>query len=465
MNTTDLDPALLARYDRPGPRYTSYPTAPNFGLFTAADYASAVQRSSEATPAAPLSVYVHAPFCADPCFYCGCARVITRDVARHAHYLHALLREIELQAALFTTPRPIEQLHLGGGTPTAFSDAQLATVIEQLQRSFGFVAPERREFSIEIDPRTVDAARLARLVARGFNRVSLGVQDFDAQVQQAVNRVQAPEWVESLVRAGRALGLRSISFDLIYGLPRQTLVGFAHTLDRVVAARPDRIAIYGYAHLPAMFKAQRQIRSAELPDAALRLQLLQLAVTRLVGQGYVHIGMDHFARPGDELVQAQAQQRLQRNFQGYSTRAGLDLIGLGMSSISRIGGAYSQNARALAAYQAAIESGSLATERGRLLTAEDQLRAAVIERLMCGRDVRYGLLETRFGIDPRRHFRAALGELAPAERDGLVQRLPDRLCVTPLGRYFLRNLAMPFDAYLPHAASAESAAPRMARAL
>ena len=465
MTNVNIDPALLRRYDVPGPRYTSYPTAPNFHAFTPADHISAVQRSNAATPGAPLSLYVHAPFCANPCFYCGCTRVITRDPALIAHYLHALLREIELQGALLDRRRPVEQLHFGGGTPTYFSDEQLRTVFEQIERCFGFAAAERREFSIEIDPRTVDTARLAQLVDLGINRISLGVQDFDPVVQAAVNRLQAPELTEALVRCGRHLGLRSISFDLIYGLPRQTVDGFGQTLDRVIAAQPDRIAIYGYAHLPSMFKAQRQIRTTELPDAETRLHLLQLAINKLVAVGYVHIGMDHFARPDDELVLAQEQNRLQRNFQGYSTRAGLDLVGVGMSSISRIGGAYSQNARGLGDYQAAIEAGTLATTRGLVLTQEDQLRAAVIERILCGRDVRYAALCSRFGVDVRRHLRPALAQLEQAAGDGLVELLPDRLRITPRGRYFLRVIAMPFDAYLSPSQSEGSVKTLMARAV
>lgn len=463
MNSVFIDPELLRRYDIPGPRYTSYPTAPNFRSFTPAEYLTAVQRSNAVTPGAPLSLYVQAPFCANPCFYCGCTRVITRDPALTVHYLHALLREIELQGALFDRRRPVEQLHFGGGTPTYFSDEQLKTVFDQIERSFGFAPVDRREFSMEIDPRTVDASRLSQLVALGINRISLGVQDFDPAVQAAVNRLQAPELTEALVRGGRRLGLRSISFDLIYGLPRQTVEGFGHTLDRVIAAQPDRIAIYGYAHLPSLFKAQRHIEAALLPDPETRLRLLQLAIGKLVAVGYVHIGMDHFARPGDELVLAQQQGRLQRNFQGYSTRAGLDLIGVGMSSISRIDGAYSQNARGLGDYEAAIESGALATTRGHVLTQEDQLRAAVIERILCGRDVRYSVLCARFGVDARRHFRPVLARLGPAARDGLVELLPDRLRITPLGRYFLRAIAMPFDAYLPRSGGTSTSERPMAR--
>lgn len=459
------DPELLRRYDIAGPRYTSYPTALNFHAFTPADHRRAVERANAAAPDAPLSLYVHAPFCADPCFYCGCTRVITRDAALIARYVEALLREIELQAALFGHRRPVEQLHFGGGTPTYFSDEQLQRVLDQIERCFGYVAEQRREFSVEIDPRTVDAPRLARLAALGFNRISLGVQDFDPEVQETINRVQAPELTEALIKSARQLGLRSVSFDLIYGLPRQSVEGFSRTLDRVIALQPDRIAIYGYAHLPTLFKAQRQIPTDTLPDAGTRLRLLQLAVSKLAAVGYVHIGMDHFARPGDELAQAREQRRLQRNFQGYSTRAGLDLVGVGMSSIGRLGGAYTQNARNLGEYLQAIGNGELATRRGIVLSQEDQLRAAVIERILCGRAVRYAELSARFGVDVPRHFGTALATLAQAQRDGLVQLLPDRLVVTPLGRYFLRALAMPFDAYLGPVRREDRSATPMSRAV
>lgn len=453
----DLD--LLRRYDIAGPRYTSYPTAPQFAPMTGDDHVAAIARSRLAAPDAPLSLYVHVPFCANPCYYCGCTRVITRDARLRARYFDALLSEIDLQGSLFDAKRPIEQLHFGGGTPTSFTDDQLGAVLDRIRGRFGFAPADRREFSIEIDPRTVDAARLERLAAVGFNRISLGVQDFDPDVQSAVNRNQAPELVETLVHQARHLELRSVAFDLIYGLPRQTLEGFGTTLDRVIASLPDRIAIYAYAHLPEMFKAQRQIHRDELPDAALRLRLLQMAIEKLEAVGYVHVGMDHFARPGDELVMALRSKGLHRNFQGYSTRSGLDLLGLGMSGISRIGGAYTQNARGLTGYLDAIAARRPATVRGVGLTKEDELRAAVIEAILCGRDLSYEALGARFGISARHHFRRELAELAGAARDGLVDLRPDGLSVTPRGRHFLRVLAMPFDAYRVAPLPTEAIAP------
>lgn len=450
------DADLLRRHDRPGPRYTSYPTAAQFYALTAQDHAQACARGDAD---APLSLYVHAPFCASPCFYCGCTRVITRDAQRMQRYVDAACTEIALQARLFDVRRPVEQLHFGGGTPTAFTDAQLGALLAQIERSFGFVAPAQREFSIELDPRTVDAARLENLARLGFNRISLGVQDFDVSVQQAVNRVQPEHLTAALVQAGRRLGLRSIAFDLIYGLPRQTLEGFTDTLDRVVALQPDRIAIYGYAHLPAMFKAQRHIHAHELPDAALRLALVQRANTRLTQAGYVHIGLDHFARPDDELAHALQHGGLQRNFQGYSTRAGLDLLGIGLSAISHIGGAYTQNARALPEYLAAVEHGRLPTSRGCVLSDEDHLRAEIIERLMCDGQVHFTPLSARHRVDVAAHFADAFARLAPAVVDGLLERGGDHLRVTARGRYFLRSLAMAFDAYLFESAPAPAPGP------
>lgn len=444
----DFEPALIQRYDRSGPRYTSYPTAAQFGAFSADDHMQAVRRANAAHPDAPLSVYVHVPFCGTPCYYCGCTRVISRHPGRPLRYLARLLHEIELQAALFEGRRPIEQLHFGGGTPTHFSDDQLATVLSALRQHFGFARAAAREFSIEIDPRTVDGRRLAHLREMGFDRLSLGVQDIDPTVQAAINRLQSTEHLRALMAVARDLGFRSLSMDLIYGLPRQTPERFARTLDLVVDTAPDRVAIYGYAHLPSQFRAQRMIDDDALPDAGGRLALLQNAVKRLTAAGYVHIGMDHFARPDDALAKAARRQRLQRNFQGYSTRAGLDLLGLGMSAISRLGGAYSQNSRSLRDYEAALDLNRLPVERGRWLSDEDRLRGTVIEQLLCGRAVCFSQLSAQFGVDARQHFAAALAALAPAVQDRLITLSDERIEVTSRGRFLLRALAMPFDAYL-----------------
>ena len=469
MNTTDAialpDADLLRRYDLFGPRYTSYPTALQFSdSFQAQDYAEATARARAATPGAPLSVYIHVPFCASPCFYCGCNRVITRDPLVADIYVRRLLEEIALHAALIGRGRRIEQLHFGGGTPTFLNMRQLDTVLGALDRSFGFVGEARREFSIEVDPRTVSPDGAHRLAALGFNRLSLGVQDFDPAVQQAVNRAQSFDLVAGLVEAARAADFRSISMDLIHGLPRQTPQSFGYTLDLVQSLAPDRIAAYAYAHLPARFKAQRQIRLDELPDAATRLALAHGTAERLLAGGYVHIGMDHYALPGDALAQALANGSLQRNFQGYSTRASLDLIGLGVSAIGRIGDSYAQNARTLPDYYRMLDEQRLPIDRGLRLSVEDQLRADVIGSIMCRGELRYAEIDARHGIEFETHFADALRQLEGPAADGLLEFGRRSLRVTALGRHLLRVIAMPFDAY-QRAADPAAAGARYSRVL
>ena len=440
---------LIHHYDVNGPRYTSYPTALNFNRnFAADDYIAAIERANTATPDAPLSIYVHIPFCASPCFYCACTKVITRQRSIAALYLQRLQQEIEQQAALFPGSRKIEQLHLGGGTPTFLSNPQIATLLSQLERRFGFEANSSLEFSIEVDPRTATPASVQELASFGFNRLSLGIQDFDAAVQQAVNRQQSFEDVAALVEAAAGAGFRSLSMDLIYGLPMQTRTSFARTLDRVVALRPQRIAAYSYAHLPSRFKPQRQIEIRQLPSVADKLALLQLTIEHLLDAGYVHIDMDHFALPEDELAIALRNGSLQRNFQGYSTRGDLDLIGLGMSSISRIADVYSQNTRTLPAYHDRIDSHRLAVEQGLRLSADDLLRREVIATLMCRGELDFLAIGRRHQVDFGRYFADAVERMRTMRDDGLVELDEYGLKVTPTGRYLLRNIAMPFDAHL-----------------
>lgn len=449
-----FDAELIARHDVSGPRYTSYPTAPQFHeRFGETAYREAASASNTAHADRPLSVYVHVPFCFSPCFYCGCTRVITRDRDRGAVYLGYLEREIERTAELFDDRRELRQLHLGGGTPNFYGPAELERLLGTLERHFRFGAPAAREFGIEVDPRHANADSLRELAAIGFNRLSLGIQDFDSNVQAAINRVQTPAQVAELLDAASAF--RSVSFDLIYGLPRQTLKGFARTLEEVVALRPQRIAAYAYAHLPERFRAQRRIRSDELPDAATRLALLGLTIETLAAAGYRYIGMDHFALPDDDLALALDQGTLQRNFQGYSTHARSDLIGLGMSSISHVGDTFSQNARDLAAYYGALDSGHLPTQRGLQLDADDILRADVIQQIMCRGFVDIPAVQACHGIDFDTHFAEALARLAPLVEDGLVEQFPDAIVVRPRGRYLLRNIAMCFDAYLGRARGAQ----------
>lgn len=443
---TRFDAELIRRYDRQGPRYTSYPTAAQFQPFDAQSYRTAALLSN--SQQTPLSIYVHVPFCASPCFYCGCNRVITRNPLKAQRYVAALCHEIELQAALFGAHRPVRQLHFGGGTPTFLTLAQLEQVLGRLRQAFALVAADDREYSIEIDPRTVDAAMIEGLARLGFNRLSLGIQDFDPAVQAAVNRIQPLEDTRSVVAHARQHGIREISFDLIYGLPRQTTTGFARTLDEVVALRPTRIATYGYAHLPALFKAQRQIDPAELPAPAQRLALLELTVQRLQAAGYVHIGMDHFALPDDGLTQAMQAGTLQRNFQGYSSHAQCDLIGLGVSAIGRIGDCHTQNARDLAEYHACLERHQLPIRKGIRLNSDDRVRRDVIQQIMCGGQLDFGRIEQDHCIDFRSYFSDELKRLAPMHADGLLMQCAHGVAVTPAGRLLLRNIAMVFDAYL-----------------
>ncbi|WP_395791367.1 oxygen-independent coproporphyrinogen III oxidase [Aquimonas sp.] len=448
-----FDADLLRRYDRPGPRYTSYPTAPNFSeKFDARAYRE-VARASNADPIPrALSLYVHVPFCLSPCFYCGCNRIITRDLGRGETYLGQLQHEIGLVAPLFDRDREVVQLHLGGGTPNFLTPELLEALIASLGREFQFSTRSDRDFSIELDPRSVNPDGIARLAALGFNRASLGVQDFDPDVQAAVNRIQSVEETLAVIDACRRYGFRSINVDLIYGLPRQNLAGFARTLDSVIAVRPDRLAVYSYAHLPDLFKAQKQIKHEDLLAPDMKLRLLELAIEKLSAAGYRYIGMDHFALPEDELSLAQEKGSLQRNFMGYTTHAETDLIGLGVSAISHIGNSYSQNARDLNSYVTAVESGRLPVIKGLQLDADDELRADLINHLMCQGEIDKRGLEARFDIDFDQYFAHSIDLLPPLIADGLVIVDKDFIRVTLRGRLLLRVVAMCFDRYLQRVA-------------
>jgi oxygen-independent coproporphyrinogen-3 oxidase len=443
-----FDAELVGRYDGPGPRYTSYPTAVQFHEgFGPKDYQAAA-RASNATPAKPLSLYVHVPFCESPCFYCGCNKVITRDHGNSRVYLDHLYLEIERQGALYARSRTVEQLHFGGGTPTFFSDAELAELFGVMARHFTLRSDPDREYSIELDPRTVTPERLEQLQGLGFNRFSLGVQDFDPLVQEAVNRVQSEEDTLALIAHARAIGIESISVDLIYGLPRQTASSFSKTLEKIITARPDRIAAYSYAHLPHLFKPQRQIKTVDLVTPAEKLALLGLTVKTLSSAGYIYIGMDHFALPTDELVRAQQGGTLQRNFQGYSTRAECDLVALGVSSISKVGDTYAQNAKTIPEYYRLIEAGGLAVQRGVALAPDDQLRRDVIQSLMCATKLDFSAIEARHSIAFESYFSDELQALIALENDGLATRQGRFIEISPRGRLLMRNVAMLFDAHL-----------------
>jgi len=431
---------ILRGIQRPGPRYTSYPTADRFNeRFGAPDLKAALsaRRTASEIVCAPLSVYVHIPFCESLCYYCACNKVVTRHHERAAPYLEALEHEVALVVEQIGPCRTVSQLHLGGGSPTFLGDHELAQLMGLLRRNF-FLAPEA-ELSIEVDPRTVDAKRLAHLRSLGFNRISLGVQDFDADVQQAVHREQPFE----LVR------------DLIYGLPRQTPDSFRRTLDQVVTLRPDRIALYAYAHLPARFKPQRRIDAAQLPDGPQRVAMLAQALAAFGSAGYDYIGMDHFALPGDTLAIARREGRLHRNFQGYSTQPDCDLVGLGVSAIGQVGDSFYQNARTLPAYYAALEAHRLPVERGHVLDEDDRIRRDIIMALMCQGRVDFADIPARGGVDPRTAFAGELARLAPLAAQGLVELHADGIRVTTSGWYVVRAIAMVFDRYLQRHADGE----------
>jgi len=461
-----FDPVLLRRYDRPGPRYTSYPTAPQFDRgFGEGQLREAAQASNGDPIPRRLSLYVHVPFCMSPCFYCGCNRVITRDLTRSDTYLARLYREIGMIAELFDRDREVIQLHFGGGTPNFLSPAQLQDVVDCLRRHFLFSSAPDRDLSIELDPRFIEPAGIAELAATGFNRASFGVQDFDPAVQAAVNRIQSVEETRAVVDACRASGFRSVNVDLIYGLPRQTREGFARTLDTVVDMRPDRLAVYSYAHMPELFRPQRQIDAADLPDPDTKLALLQLAIEKLTRAGYVYIGMDHFALPDDELARAQERGSLHRNFMGYTTHADSDLVGLGVSAISHVGDSFSQNPRDLPSWQIAIDEGRLPVFRGMRLQEDDLLRADLIQQLMCQGEIPVAALERRYAIDFEDYFAGELEKLGPLVDDGLVRREPGRIVATTRGRLLLRNIAMCFDRYLDQPNGQTPSAPRFSRAI
>ncbi|GMU42810.1 MAG: oxygen-independent coproporphyrinogen III oxidase [Xanthomonadales bacterium] len=457
-----FDADLIRRYDRPGPRYTSYPTAPQFhGNFGAQDYVAQARASNAG--GRPLSLYLHIPYCRSSCYYCGCNRIITRNRERGRTYLDRLLVEIRMQAALFDRSRAVDQLHFGGGTPTYYTPEELGEIFTELRAGFGLHAGSGRDYGIEIDPRTADPTALRALVELGINRISLGVQDFDPAVQRAVNRVQSVDETACLVQEARAAGIRSINFDLIYGLPLQTVASFEGTLEQVLALRPDRIAAYSYAHLPEMFKAQAVIDPATLPAADTRMALLEATIARLTAAGYVHIGMDHYALPGEELAVAQRDGSLQRNFQGYTTHGGCDLIGLGMSAIGQVGDCYAQNEKHEISWLHALGSGRLPIQRGLLIDADDRLRRETIGQIMCFGRIDYDQFRARHGIDFREYFATSLTRLRQPCADGLVELRDDGLAVTPAGALLLRVIAMAFDAYLSGDRQAQAVPARYSR--
>lgn len=438
---------LIRRYDTRGPRYTSYPTALQFtDRFSASDYESQVRGDGGA--AGPLSVYIHIPFCEHLCFYCACNKIATRNRSLATDYLGYLLREIDLRSRLFGAGRCIEQLHFGGGTPTFLTTEQLASILDALGKWFSFADDATGDYSIEIDPRTVSSADMHALRKLGFNRVSLGVQDFDMAVQVAVHRMQPPEQTLSIMKAARDAGMRSLNVDLIYGLPKQSVASMRDTLGRVVEASPDRISLFNYAHLPDRFPAQKRIRDEDLPGAAEKLDMLKASVEMVTEAGYVYIGMDHFALPDDELARAQAEGTLHRSFQGYTTHAGCELIGFGVSSIGYTGRCFSQNAHGIEEYRDYIDDGRLPIVKGVILDDDDVLRADVINRLMCFGELDVVDVEHRYGIDFAGYFQPEIDRLGEFEDDGLVRVGPERITVTDRGWMLVRNICASFDRYL-----------------
>ena len=441
------DTDLIHRYDLAGPRYTSYPTAVQFdsqvGTF---DLLHALRDSRKAVR--PLSLYVHVPFCANICYYCACNKVITKDRGRAQPYLQRLEQEIQLIACHLDPKQKVEQLHFGGGTPTFLSHDELRQLMGHLRQHFNLLDDDSGDYGIEIDPREADWSTMGLLRELGFNRVSIGLQDLDPEVQRAVNRLQSLEETRAVIDAARTLQFRSINIDLIYGLPKQTPDAFSRTIEEVISLQPDRLSVFNYAHLPERFMPQRRINASDLPSPADKLQMLQNTIEQLTKAGYRYIGMDHFALPDDELAIAQEEATLQRNFQGYTTHGHCDLIGLGVSAISQIGDLYCQNNSDLAQYQTTLASAQLATSRGLICNQDDRIRREVIQQIICNLHLPFARIEQAFNIDFRGYFAAQWPELEAMAQDGLIALDSDQLTVLPAGRLLVRSVCMVFDAYL-----------------
>ncbi len=441
----DLD--LIHRYDKAGPRYTSYPTALELHEgFGDQEYRQHIAKSNAA--GGPLSLYFHIPFCDTVCFYCACNKIVTKNRKHADPYLANLCKEIELQGDLFNKNRVVNQLHWGGGTPTFLSYEQMKILMDKTRQHFQLRDDDLGEYSIEVDPRETNDQTIKQLRELGFNRVSLGLQDFDPAVQKAVNRIQSEEQTFSVLEAARAEGFRSTNIDLIYGLPLQTEESFAITLDKILAVAPDRFSIFNYAHMPARFKTQRQINDVDMPTPEVKLAILQMVGQKLTEAGYVYIGMDHFAKPDDELAVAQREGHLYRNFQGYSTHSDCDLIGFGITSIGRVGDAYIQNVKELDEYDSLISQGILPVFKGVELDEDDKLRRAVITQLICHFELNFAGIEQQFLINFAEYFASELQALVPMQTDGLLVLSNEQIKVLASGRLLIRNICMVFDKYL-----------------
>ena len=441
------DRNLVERYDLSGPRYTSYPTAPQFyEEFGSDDLKAVIARSN--TAARPLSLYFHIPFCSTVCYYCGCNKIITANRKRAMPYLKQMFNELKSMGPLFDRSRPVNQLHWGGGTPTYISDDEKRLLMAATREQFTLLDDDSGEYSIEIHPGDMAVKTIACLRELGFNRLSMGVQDFDPAVQKAVNRFNSPEEVNELVVAGREQGFHSISMDLIYGLPHQSWQTFERTLDQILKINPDRLSVFNYAHLPHMFKVQKQIDESALPAAEEKLVMMERMTEKLLQSGYVFIGMDHFAKPDDELAVAQREGHLQRNFQGYSTHGNCDLVAFGVSSISAIDNVYAQNHKQIDDYMTSQEKGELAVARGFVLSDDDRLRQAAINQLICHFQLDFSVIEKQFNINFKSYFAGELEALRPMAQDRLLEINDQGIRVTPAGRLMIRRICMTFDAYL-----------------
>jgi oxygen-independent coproporphyrinogen-3 oxidase len=442
MRISEQDLQLIEKYNRPGPRYTSYPPANHFREYQdPAPLLTSVEQGD-----APLSLYFHLPFCETLCWFCGCHMIPTLDRSRATDYLDLLEKELALFARHHRPEREAVQLHFGGGTPNFFGPEQIDRLAAMIDRHFKFTPDAEK--SVELDPRRLSPAHVEAFARMGLTRASFGVQDSNPEVQKVIHREQPQEMNVAAMETLRANGFDSVNVDLIYGLPLQTPESFDQTLDQVLELKPDRFAVFNYAHVPWMRPAQKILEQAGLPDARTKLELLKLCIERLTREGYVYIGLDHFALPDDELVVAQRERSLQRNFQGYSTRAGVEICGFGISSISQGAGSYRQNVKDIESYRAMVESGRLPVAKGYELTAEDQLRSDVIMRLMCDLALDYGAMSAKWAIDFEQHFASALAQLKEPAEDGLIKMHEVGFEVTERGRHFIRNLAMCFDAYL-----------------
>jgi len=440
---------LISRYNLLGPRYTSYPAATQFHeQFGIEDYCQVVTESNEDFLPKPLSLYIHLPFCDTVCFYCACNKIITANHNRAIPYLNDLHKEIDLQGPLFDRDRVVNQLHWGGGTPTFISHDQMSDLIKVIKKNFTLLDDDSGEYSIEIDPREVKVETILLLRNLGFNRMSIGVQDFDPHVQKAVNRNQTYEQTIHVFNEARKHGFHSISVDLIYGLPKQSIKTFSNTISKIIEMNPDRIAIYNYAHLPRLFKTQRQILEEDLPAPNEKLEILGESIDSLTDAGYVYIGMDHFAKPDDELAIAQRKGNLYRNFQGYSTYANCDVIGFGVTAISKISNSYSQNIRTLDEYHAAIEQNQIPVLRGYQLGFDDELRREVITKLICNFQIDYSEIDDLYKIDFKEYFSKEIHELKTMQNDELLIVKDDSIEILPAGKFLIRNICTIFDIYL-----------------